>query len=71
MDTSAILIHVTFAPDGTVVTISSKPEAAGAQQWFNFLTRHTTDCYQALSGGRGVFKVPAAQLHDLQSACAA
>ena len=71
MDPSAILIHVTFAADGTVVSISSKPESSGPQQWFNFLTRHTTDCYQALSGGRGVFKVPAGQLHDLQNACVA
>ena len=71
MDTSAILIHVTFAPDGTVVSISSKPEATGPQQWFNFLTRNTADCYQALSGGRGVFKVPADQLDKLQTACAA
>ena len=70
MDASAILTHVTFAPDGSVAAISSKPEAAGPQQWFNFLTRNTTDCFQALSGGRGVFKVSAAQFPELQAACA-
>ena len=71
MDTSAIMIHVTFAVDGSVVSINPKPEAAGPQQWFNFLTRHTTDCYQALAGGRGVFKVSAAQMQELQAACVA
>ncbi len=49
-------IHVVFENDGSVKMISGCPEGVAYQDWFNFLSRSTRDCYEPLSGGRGVFR---------------
>lgn len=69
--TTDAMIHVVFAPDGTVVNIAHTPTNVEPQKWFNFLTRNTTNAYEALSGGRGVFRLPNDDLGRLQNAYAA
>ncbi|MGO9675427.1 MAG: hypothetical protein ACLPSF_14880 [Methylocella sp.] len=52
------LIHVRFAPDGTVTEISERPAVLGAQQWFDKLSSGAAgSSFQSLSGGRGVFRL--------------
>jgi len=57
MTTPTTTIHVRFAPDGTVFEIGERPQALSAQQWFNRLTESYGTQFQALSGGRGVFRL--------------
>jgi hypothetical protein len=57
------MIHVRFAPNGTVMEIGERPAAVGAQEWFNHLTNTTINNYESLSGGRGLFRVPREQLN--------
>ncbi len=64
------LIHVRFNPDGTVGEIGERPEAVGAQTWFRYLSRHTVNRYQALAGGRGLFRLPRPEVNVLKAACA-
>jgi hypothetical protein len=52
-----VMIHVRFAPDGTVMEIGERPTGCTAQQWFNFLTRQSGLSYLTLSGGRAVFRI--------------
>lgn len=52
------MIHVRFAPDGTVTEIGARPAGVTAQQWFNRLTEQAGTHYAALSGGRGLFRLP-------------
>lgn len=68
MDKDQVMIHVRFAPNGTVTEIGERPSALSAQEWFNLLTRSTTDCYETLSGGRALFRLPRAQVNQLKSA---
>jgi hypothetical protein len=63
------LIHLRFQPDGTVSEIGERPSGIDAQTWFNYLSRHTHNCYQALSGGRGLFRLPRLEVDTLKSAC--
>lgn len=65
------LIHLRFQPDGTVIEIGERPSGVTAQNWFNYLSRHTLNCYQALSGGRGLFRLPRQEVDALKAACAA
>ncbi|MBZ0091191.1 MAG: hypothetical protein ACYC2R_12890 [Burkholderiales bacterium] len=67
MDSAKIMIHVRFAPNGSVTEISERPDAASDQQWFNHLSRNTVNCYESLSGGRGLFRVPTEQLITLKT----
>jgi hypothetical protein len=62
MDSNQIMIHVRFAPDGTVTEIGERPTGITAQEWFNHLSRNTQNGYQALSGGRGIFRLPREQV---------
>lgn len=62
MSDPQVMIHVRFAPNGTVTEIGERPSAASAQDWFNHLSRSTVNCYESLSGGRGLFRVPPEQL---------
>ena len=57
MEPQKVLIHVRFAPNGTVVEISERPKALSPQQWFNCLSDRAGATYQPLSGGRGVFRL--------------
>ena len=71
MENDAVMIHVRFAPNGTVMEIGQRPSALSAQDWFNLLTSSTNDNYEALSGGRALFRVPAAELEALKASAAA
>ncbi len=68
MSEAQVLIHVRFAPDGTVTEISERPETITAQEWFKRLSNTAGDVYQPLAGGRGVFRVESAQLNALKAA---
>lgn len=57
MESQNVLIHVRFAPNGTVVEISERPTTLSPQEWFNYLSGKAADVYQALAGGRGVFRL--------------
>lgn len=57
MEPQKVLIHVRFAPNGTVVEISERPKALSPQDWYNCLCDKAGTAYQPLSGGRGVFRL--------------
>ena len=57
MENAQTLIHVRFAPDGSVTEIGERPPAQTAQDWFDRLSLEAADDYQALSGGRGMFRM--------------
>ena len=69
MESNQVMIHVRFAPSGGVTEISERPTSANAQEWFDFVSQGTVDCYQALSGGRGIFRVPREQVDALKVSC--
>lgn len=60
------VIHVRFAPNGSVVEIGERPEALSPQQWFNWLSLNIPAAYRALAGGRGVFKVASTDVDMLR-----
>jgi hypothetical protein len=62
-----MMIHVRFAPNGVVVEISERPQAIAPQDWFNHLSASATDVYQALAGGRGIFRIDREKLETLRS----
>ncbi|OYW24846.1 MAG: hypothetical protein B7Z49_02330, partial [Hydrogenophilales bacterium 12-63-5] len=57
MEKDQVMIHVRFAPNGTVTEIGERPGALSAQAWFNLLTSSTQDNYETLSGGRALFRL--------------
>lgn len=63
------MIHLRFNPDGTVCEIGERPANVLPQQWFKYLSQHTQNRYQALSGGRGLFRLPKPEVEALKSAC--
>jgi hypothetical protein len=67
MSNEQIMIHVRFAVDGTVREISARPATLSAQDWFNRLSTEAANHYQALSGGRGLFRLSPAELQTLQT----
>lgn len=67
MEQHNALIHARFSPNGTVVEISERPPALSPQDWFNFLSdRVGGTSYQALSGGRGIFRLTRDQVEALK-----
>ncbi len=70
METQNIVLHARFAPNGTVVEISERPQGLSPQDWFNFLSDKAGDVYQTLAGGRGVFRLTRAELDALKQAAA-
>ncbi|WP_454631803.1 hypothetical protein [Bradyrhizobium cenepequi] len=66
MEVQGVIIHARFAPNGTVVEISERPDSLTPQQWFNFLSHNAGSVYQVLAGGRGVFRLTRAQLDGLK-----
>jgi hypothetical protein len=68
MDTQKLILHARFAPNGTVVEISERPEGLTSQAWFNFLSDKAGDVYQTLAGGRGVFRLTPEELTALKQA---
>jgi hypothetical protein len=65
------MIHLRFFPDGTVAEIGERPSGVKAHDWYKYLSRHTQNSYQALSGGRGLFRLPRPEVEALKAACAA
>lgn len=55
--TDTILIHVRFNNDGSVLEIAERPTGLTPQQWFARLTEKAGNAFQALTGGRGVFRI--------------
>lgn len=68
MDTQKLILHTRFAPNGSVVEISERPEGLTPQAWFNFLSDKAGDVYQTLAGGRGVFRLTREELTALRQA---
>ena len=67
MSTNKVIIHASFTPSGSVIAIAEKPDWADPQQWFNCLSNSTVNCYQALSNGRGVFRIAPEELAALKT----
>ncbi len=67
MTTNAIIIHVRFAPDGVVTEIGERPAPLTAQQWYEKLAGKFGSAFEALSGGRGVFRVTRDEVADLKA----
>lgn len=67
MENDKVTIHVRFAPDGSVTEIGERPAALTAQAWFNRLSDAAGDGYQALSGGRGLFRLGRERVDTLKS----
>ena len=58
-----VMIHVRFHPSGAVLEIGERPKGKNPQEWFDFLSERVgAECYQAFSGGRGVFRMPREQV---------
>jgi hypothetical protein len=70
METQNVVLHARFAPNGTVVEIGERPASLAPQDWFNFLSDKAGDVYQALAGGRGVFRLTRDELDALKEAAA-
>lgn len=64
----SVMIHVRFSYDGRVSEIGARPSGVPAQEWYDFLRRHTS-CFEALSGGRGLFRLSPDEVKALQAAC--
>jgi len=67
MENPQTMIHVRFSPDGSVVEIGERPPALSAQAWFNRLSEKAGMSYQPLSGGRGLFRLPRADVEALKA----
>ncbi len=67
MESQNVIIHARFAPNGAVVEIGERPATLTPQDWFNFLLGRAGDAYQALSGGRGVFRLTRASVDSLKA----
>jgi hypothetical protein len=64
------LIHVRFNPNGTVMEIGERPQGVEARAWFKYLSQNTLNRYQALAGGRGLFRLPRPDVDALKAVCA-
>jgi hypothetical protein len=72
MDTQNVIIHVRFAPNGSVVEIGERPVGKNPQEWFEYLSEKVgSTTYQPLSGGRGVFRLTRPQVDSLKAEVAA
>jgi hypothetical protein len=66
--TDKILIHVRFNNDGSVLEIQERPTSLTPQQWFTKLSEKAGNAFQALTGGRGVFRITADEVAALKAA---
>lgn len=62
-----VMIHTRFAPNGSVVEIGERPASLSPQDWFDFLSDNAGLKYQALAGGRGVFRLTRAETDALKA----
>ncbi len=65
--TDKIVIHVRFNNDGTVLEIAERPTSLSPQQWFTKLSEAAGDAFQALTGGRGVFRISPDEITALKA----
>ena len=70
MDTTDVIIHARFAPDGSVVEIGERPPGLSPAGWYLLLDNTAGNGYQALAGGRGVFRLSRAQVDALKAEAA-
>lgn len=68
MQDNQVMIHVRFAPNGTVTEIGERPPESDAQDWFNHLSTENGGSYQSFSGGRGLFRLSREQLEAAKAA---
>jgi hypothetical protein len=66
--TDTILIHVRFNNDGSVLEIAERPTSLTPQQWFAKLSEKAGNAFQALTGGRGVFRISPDEIAALKAA---
>lgn len=67
METQIVMIHLRFAPDGSVTEISERPTSLSPQAWFDFLSDNAATVYQPLAGGRGVFRLSRVEVDELKA----
>jgi len=67
MEADKVIIHVRFMPNGSVSEIGERPAERTPQQWFDFLSLRVGDHYQALAGGRGVFRLIRNEIDGLKT----
>ncbi len=67
MQFQKVLIHVRFAPNGTVVEISERPKALSPNEWYYVLCDKAGSTYQPFSGGRGVFRLTAEEVESFKA----
>ncbi|WP_434101711.1 RNA polymerase sigma factor sigma-70 region 4 domain-containing protein [Methylocaldum gracile] len=65
------VIHLRFFPDGTVAEIGERPSGVEPHDWYKYLCNNTQNSYQALSGGRGLFRLLRTEVDALKASCAA
>lgn len=70
MSDETVIIHARFAANGTIAEISERPQGLNPQEWFDFLSYRVPLTYQALAGGRGVFRLTREELTALKQAAA-
>jgi hypothetical protein len=66
--TDTILIHVRFNNDGSVLEIQDRPTSLTPEQWFKKLSEKAANNFQALTGGRGVFRIAPDEVTALKAA---
>lgn len=64
--TSDVVVNARFLPNGRVDTITHRPTQLSPQEWFDRLCLAAPQTYQPLAGGRGAFRLPAAELDVIQ-----
>jgi hypothetical protein len=67
MSDNPVVIHARFAPNGSIVEISERPTGLTPQEWFDFLSYAEATNYQALMGGRGVFRLTRGRVDELRT----
>lgn len=66
--TDTVLIHVRFNNDGSVLEIGERPAGLTPEQWFKKLSDKAGNAFQALTGGRGVFRIAPDDVSALKAA---
>jgi hypothetical protein len=66
--TDNVLIHVRFNNDGSVLEIQDRPTSLSPEQWFSKLSEKAGNNFQALTGGRGVFRIAPDEVTALKAA---
>ncbi|UWU68132.1 hypothetical protein N2602_34295 [Bradyrhizobium sp. NC92] len=61
-----IIIHVRFAPNGSVLQISERPPRLTPDQWFHVLNARASSAYRPLAHGRGLFCLTRAAVDALR-----